>query len=85
MKKYWIVIADAGRALVLNKVEGNSPAGLVHDLENPAGRMKTSQLVSDESGRMAKMRGGSKSAMDPPHRSARAEGGGLCPRDIPPT
>jgi protein required for attachment to host cells len=66
MKKYWIVIADAGRALVLNKVEGNSPAGLVHDLENPAGRMKTSQLVSDESGRMAKMRGGSKSAMDPP-------------------
>jgi Protein required for attachment to host cells len=28
--------------------------------------MKTSQLVSDESGRMAKMRGNSKSAMDPP-------------------
>jgi protein required for attachment to host cells len=66
MKNYWIVIADAGRALVLNKVERNRPAELVHDLENPTGRMKTSQLVSDESGRMAKMRGDSKSAVDPP-------------------
>ena len=66
MKSYWIVIADAGRALVLNKVDRNSAVELVHDLENPAGRMKTSQLVSDEQGRMAKMRGDSKSAMDPP-------------------
>jgi protein required for attachment to host cells len=66
MKKYWIVIANAGRALVFNQAEGDGAVGLVHDLENPAGRMKTSQLVSDEPGRMAKMRGDSKSAMDPP-------------------
>jgi protein required for attachment to host cells len=66
MKTYWIVVADAGRALVLSKIAGSDASTLVHDLENPAGRMRTSQLVSDEQGRMAKMRGDSKSAMDPP-------------------
>jgi protein required for attachment to host cells len=66
MRTYWIVVADAGRALVLNKIEGNGAPKIVQDLENPAGRMRTSQLVSDERGRMEKMRGDAKSAMDPP-------------------
>ena len=51
---------------MFDKVGGTSAARLVHDLENPAGRMRTSQAVSDEPGRLAKMRGNSKSAMDPP-------------------
>ena len=66
MRTFWIVVADAGRALMLSKFVGVGAPKIVHDLENPAGRMRTSQLVSDEQGRMAKMRGDTKSAMDPP-------------------
>ena len=66
MRTFWIVVADAGRALVLSTIAGAAEPKIVHDLENPAGRMRTSQLVSDEQGRMAKMRGDAKSAMDPP-------------------
>jgi protein required for attachment to host cells len=51
---------------MLSKFEGAGAPKIVHDLENPAGRMRTSQLVSDEQGRMEKMRGDAKSAMDPP-------------------
>lgn len=66
MRTYWIVIADAGRARVVSKTLGHHASILAHELENPAGRMRTSQLVSDEQGRMEKMGGDAKSAMDPP-------------------
>jgi protein required for attachment to host cells len=62
MKKYRIVIADAGRALVFAKVAGNSAATLVHDLENPTARVKASKLTTDEPGWITKGHG--KSAMD---------------------
>jgi hypothetical protein len=51
MRTFWVVVADAGRALMLSKFEGAGASKIVHDLENPAGRMRTSQLVSDEPSR----------------------------------
>jgi len=66
MKTFWIVVADAGRAVVLRKVVGHHEAAtIVHDLENPAGRMHTSELVSDGRGRVETGGGTMQSAMDP--------------------
>jgi protein required for attachment to host cells len=66
MKTFWIVVADAGRALVLRKVVGHHEvATILHDLENPAGRMRTSELVSDGRGRVETGGGTMQSAMDP--------------------
>jgi len=76
MRTFWVVVADAGRALVLGKNDGSGSVKLLHELENPAGRLHTSELVSDQRGRVEKRGGGSQSAMDAPtdpHEQAAVE------------
>lgn len=65
MKKSWIVIADAGRAVIMGKFDESDRISVVRGLDNPSGRQHTSELVSDQSGRMEKKQGCTRSAMDP--------------------
>ena len=66
MRTIWIVVADAGRAQILSKMEGTSGLVSVQHLENAPGRKLDSELVSDEPGRVAKHGIGARSAMEPP-------------------
>jgi len=66
MKAIWIVVADAGRARVFSKVIRAGVPRLLRELDNPAGRLHTSDIVSDQPGRVEKRGGYVQSAMDPP-------------------
>ena len=65
MTTFWIVVADAGRALVWSKIVGTAAPTIVHQLENPVGRLHTSEIASDQPGRVQKKGGHVQSAMDP--------------------
>jgi len=66
MRNIWIVVADAGRALILSKREGIAQLKIVGQIENPLGRAHNVDLVSDQPGRLSKHRSGVKSAMAAP-------------------
>ena len=63
MSKQWIVVADASQARVL-EVRG-SELVVLREFDNPAGRARNQDLVSEESGRMNKSGRRIRSAMDP--------------------
>jgi protein required for attachment to host cells len=51
MATTWILVGDASRARVYALEKENGPWSLVEELDNPAGRARTSELVSDRAGR----------------------------------
>src|SRR5258708_2688932 len=64
--KHWIVVADASGARVFSIAGRNKPLELVREFYNPDGRLRTQDLVSDESGRYSKNGApGTRSAMQP--------------------
>lgn len=65
MEKQWILVSDAAHARVLEKIEPACEIRVVREIENPAGRARAQDLVTDEPGRIDK--GGRRilSAMDP--------------------
>jgi protein required for attachment to host cells len=65
MKERWIVIADAGRARILSAAAGTVALDLVQILQNPAGRQRASELVSDRPGRVEKSCGNVQSSASP--------------------
>ncbi|HWB54688.1 MAG TPA: host attachment protein [Tepidisphaeraceae bacterium] len=62
--EFWLLMADAGGAILLRTSEGET-ASVIKTLDNPAGRMHTSDIVSDRQGRMDKKFGKARSAMEP--------------------
>jgi protein required for attachment to host cells len=72
---YWILIADASGARVFST---DSAEGLLHlerELDNPQGRARTQELVTDEPGRLRKGGiPGVRSAMDPRTTAHQAAG-----------
>jgi protein required for attachment to host cells len=64
-KTFWVVIADASRALVLSRGGADKESSIVQEFENPAARLHTSALVSDQAGRIDKNSGHVMSAMEP--------------------
>ncbi len=52
MKKYpcWVVVADGSRARIFERNKYNDPLRQIEQLENPASRQKTSELVCDKPG-----------------------------------
>jgi protein required for attachment to host cells len=76
MGTLWIVVADAGRAKILSKVEGVKGVTLVQEIDNAPGRAHTHDLVSDQSGRFNMHGTAAKSAADPgtdPHEEKAVE------------
>lgn len=74
MRTYWIVVADAGRAVVLCKAFGGGPPHVVKTLEHPSSRLHTSEIVTDHRGRID--RGNTQSAAEPrtdPHEEKAVE------------
>jgi protein required for attachment to host cells len=67
MHAYWIVVANAGRACIYRKTQGLAGLDIVHQLENPAGRLHICDLVEDQRGRIEKHGCGVISAMDQAH------------------
>jgi protein required for attachment to host cells len=65
METTWILIADAGRATVMSTSDGGKTATVIHELDNPAGRLHTSDIVSDRQGRVDKTQGFARAAMEP--------------------
>jgi len=66
MRTIWILVADAGRAQILSKMEGTDGLVSVQHLENATGRAQDVDLVSDHPGRIEKHGSGTRSTMDPP-------------------
>lgn len=64
MTTFWIVVADAGRAILLSRQGLHGKLIFEHELDNPSGRLHSSELVSDGRGRLNKSAGGVQSAMD---------------------
>ena len=65
MNSHWIVIADASRARILAKANGDADFAVVSEIDFPAARLRNQELVTDEAGRIAKGRSGVISAADP--------------------
>jgi protein required for attachment to host cells len=65
MRNTWIVVADAGRALILSAAEKTLDITLVRQLENPKGRAHNVDLVTDQRGRNVSHTG-MQSAMEAP-------------------
>lgn len=65
MHKHWILTADAGLARVFELRGPGTQLTLVRDVENPGGRLRDQELVSDEAGRINKSGRRILSAMDP--------------------
>jgi len=51
MAKTWILVGDAARARIFAIEKEHGPWQLVEELDHPAGRARTSELVSDRAGR----------------------------------
>ena len=66
MNDHWILVADAGRARVFSTHDAGATLALIRELDHPAGRKRSQELVSDEAGRIDKGGRGILSAMDPP-------------------
>jgi protein required for attachment to host cells len=72
--KAWIVVADAASARIFEVAGLRKPLRLVEKLEHPESREKTSELVSDDRGRVEKGIGrGIHSAMEPPKPAHKVE------------
>lgn len=66
MKTQWIVLADASRARVISTGDRARHLRVECELVHPESRLRTQELVTDESGRLDKGGRGILSAMDPP-------------------
>ena len=64
MTTFWIVVADAGRAILLSRKGSHGKLAFEHEMDNPSGRLHTSELVSDGRGRLNKSGGSVQSAME---------------------
>jgi protein required for attachment to host cells len=76
MRRIWILVADAGRARILSKIEGIKRLSLVQAIDNPLGRARNMDLVTDHPGRLQKGGSGVMSDMDPrtdPHEQKAIE------------
>lgn len=51
MATTWILVGDASRARIFSLEKDDGPWALVEQIENPLGRARTSELVSDRAGR----------------------------------
>lgn len=66
MRTIWIVVADAGRARILSKIEGTDGLTAVQQLDNPLGRAHDVDIVTDQPGRFDKHGSHMRSAANPP-------------------
>lgn len=69
---HWVVVADASRARVFSAGATLERFTLEHELDHPEGRMRTTELMSDNQGR-SRGSGGPSSSQAPhtdPHESA---------------
>jgi protein required for attachment to host cells len=70
--RYWILIADAGRARIMSTPGGDGPLHQEEAIQNPRGRARAQDLMADQPGRYSSHGKGSvKSAMEystPPHK-----------------
>jgi len=65
MKTTWILVADASRARVISLQEKDKDWTVVEEIDNPAGRARTNELVVDKPGRVRQSGTGSQRTMDP--------------------
>jgi len=66
----WILVSDASRARVFSFDKEDGPWSLVEELEHPLGRARTSDLVSDRTGRQRQIGPSLEAQTDPAEQEA---------------
>jgi protein required for attachment to host cells len=61
----WILVGDASRARIFSFEKDDAPWALVEEVENPIGRARTSELVTDRAGRQRQIGPPLEGHMDP--------------------
>ena len=65
MATTWILVGDASRARIFSFEKDDAPWVLVEQVENPIGRARTSELVTDRAGRQRQIGPPLEGHMDP--------------------
>ena len=65
MDRTWVVVCDSSRARILSYAKKADPWDQVEEIDNPAGRARRNDLVTDRPGRVRQSGTGAKAGLEP--------------------